>query len=117
MENVEAGSPSTPMILGIVGGIALAIGSFLTWATVNVNFDKIATALGIDSAQIPAAVRAQGSASVTGWKGGDGKWTVVAGIVVAVAAALLLSGASSTGAADAAAVVRADVERRAHRRL
>ena len=42
------------MIIGIVGGIALAIGSFLNWATVSVNFDKIATALGIDPAQIPA---------------------------------------------------------------
>lgn len=89
MESVETRGPSTPMILGIIGGIALAIGSFLTWATVSVNFDKIATALGIDPTQIPPDVRAQGTASVTGWKGGDGKWTLVAGIVVAVAAVLL----------------------------
>jgi hypothetical protein len=94
MENVESPSPSTSMILGIVGGIALAIGSFLTWVTVSVDFDKIATALGIDPAQIPAAVRAQGTASVTGWKGGDGKWTLVAGIVVAAAAALLTMASS-----------------------
>ena len=70
------------MIIGIVGGVALAIGSFLNWATVSVNFDKIATALGIDPAQIPAGVRAQGTVSVTGWKSGDGKWTLVAGVVV-----------------------------------
>jgi hypothetical protein len=81
--------PSTPTILGIVAGTALAIGSFLTWATVSVNFDKIATALGIDVAQIPNDVRAQGTASVTGWNAGDGKWTLVAGVVVAAAAALL----------------------------
>jgi hypothetical protein len=94
MENAEARSPSTPMVLGIVGGVALAMGSFLTWATVSVNFDRIATALGIDAAQIPPDVRAQGTASVTGWKGGDGKWTLVAGVVVAVAAALLAMASS-----------------------
>ncbi|MGZ5213738.1 MAG: hypothetical protein ACXWXM_08505 [Actinomycetota bacterium] len=89
MESVETRGSSTPTILGIVGGIALAIGSFLTWATVSVNFDKIATAVGIDPSQIPQDIRAQGTVSVTGWKGGDGKWTLVAGIVVAVVAALL----------------------------
>ena len=82
------------MIIGVVGGIAMAIGSFLDWATVSVNFDKIATALGIDPAQIPAGVRAQGTVSVTGWKSGDGKWTLVAGVVVAVAAALLAMASS-----------------------
>jgi hypothetical protein len=94
VDSVEARASSTPMILGIVGGVALAVGSFLTWATVSVNFDKIATALGIDPAQVPADVRAQGTASVTGWKGGDGKWTLVAGIVVVVAAALLAMASS-----------------------
>ena len=94
MENAESRAPSTPMILGIVGGIALAIGSFLNWATVSVDFDKIATAIGIDPADVPADVRAQGTVSVTGWKGGDGKWTLVAGVVVIVAA-VLLSMASS----------------------
>lgn len=94
MDNAESRAPSTPMIVGIVGGIALAIGSFLNWATVSVDFDKIATAIGIDPADVPADVRAQGTVSVTGWKGGDGKWTLVAGVVVVVAA-LLLSMASS----------------------
>ena len=94
MENAESRAPSTPMILGIVGGIALAIGSFLNWATVSVDFDKIATAIGIDPADVPADVRAQGTVSVTGWDGGDGKWTLVAGVVVIVAA-VLLSMASS----------------------
>lgn len=89
MGSVETRGPSTPMILGIVGGLALAIGSFLTWATVSVNFDKVATAVGIDPSLIPEDIRAQGSVSATGWKGGDGKWTLVAGVVVVVAAALL----------------------------
>jgi hypothetical protein len=94
MDNGGSRSSSTPMIIGVVGGVALAIGSFLNWATVSVNFDKIATALGLDPAQIPAGVRAQGSVSVTGWKSGDGKWTLVAGVVVAVAAALLAMASS-----------------------
>src|SRR5207342_2992745 len=94
MDNGGSRSSSTPMVIGIVGGVALAIGSFLNWATVSVNFDKIATALGLDPAQIPAGVRAQGSVSVTGWKSGDGKWTLVAGVVVAVAAALLTMASS-----------------------
>ncbi len=94
MDNGGSRSSSTPMVIGIVGGVALAIGSFLNWATVSVNFDKIATALGIDPAQIPAGVRAQGTVSVTGWKSGDGKWTLVAGVVVAVAAVLLTMASS-----------------------
>ena len=94
MDNGGSRGSSTPMVIGIVGGIALAIGSFLNWATVSVNFDKIATALGIDPAQIPAGVRAQGTVSVTGWKSGDGKWTLVAGVVVAVAAVLLTMASS-----------------------
>jgi hypothetical protein len=61
---------------------------------VSVDFDKIATAIGIDPADVPPDVRAQGTVSVTGWKGGDGKWTLVAGVVVVVAA-VLLSMASS----------------------
>jgi hypothetical protein len=94
MENDGSRNSTMPMIVGVVGGIALAIGSFLNWATVSVNFDKIATALGIDPAQIPAGVREQGTVSVTGWKSGDGKWTLVAGVVVAVAAALLTMASS-----------------------
>ncbi len=88
---VPSRSASTPMILGVIGGFVLAIGSFLNWATVSVNFDKIATALGLDPSQIPDSVRQQSTASATGWKLGDGKWTFAAGIVVLVFAALLMT--------------------------
>ncbi len=77
MENAESRAPSTPMIMGIVGGIALAIGSFLNWATVSVDFDKIATAIGIDPADVPADVRAarHGVASPGGRAGtASGRW-------------------------------------------
>ena len=91
MDSAQSRSASTPMILGVVGGAILAIGSFLNWATVSVNFDKIASALGIDPAQIPDSVRAGSTVSVTGWKGGDGKWTFFAGVAVLVFAVLLMT--------------------------
>ena len=50
----ENARPMTPTVLGIVGGVAMVIGSFLTWATVSVNFDLIAEAIGIEPSQIPA---------------------------------------------------------------
>lgn len=78
-------------IVGIVGGLMLALGSFLTWATVSVEVDMIAGALRIDPAQIPAGVRAGSTASVTGWRLTDGKWTFAAGIVVLVVAVAFTS--------------------------
>jgi hypothetical protein len=94
METVDSRPSTTPTILGIIGGVAMAIGSFLTWATVSVNFDRIAEAVGLDPSQIPAEIRAQGTVSVTGWEGNDGKWTLVAGVIVAVAAGLLVMASS-----------------------
>ena len=94
MENDGSRGSSTPMVVGVVGGIALAIGSFLNWATVSVNFDKIATALGIDPAQIPAGVRAQGTRERHRLEERGRERTLVAGVVVAVAAVLLTMASS-----------------------
>jgi hypothetical protein len=94
VQSVETRSPTIPIILGIVGGVFLAVGSFLNWASVSVNVDKIAAAIGIDPTQIPAEIRAQGTASVTGWDIGQGKWTLVTGIVVIIASALLVIASS-----------------------
>ena len=96
IENVEPRAPLPPMILGIIGGVALAIGSFLTWATVSVNFDKIATALGIDPAEIPPNVRSQGTVlgSVVGWDIDEGKWTPGCGHHRLVASVLLMLASS-----------------------
>jgi hypothetical protein len=91
MDNAQPRNVSTPMILGLVGGFMLAIGSFLKWATATVNFDRLAAALGIDPAQIPGSVRAQSTFSVKGWDDWGGKATLVAGIVVLVVAVLLLT--------------------------
>lgn len=89
MESAGSRGASTSMtvgIVGIVGGLALALGSFLTWATVSLNFDTLAGALGIDPARIPNSVRAGSTVSMTGWRLEDGKWTFAAGIVVLVVA-------------------------------
>lgn len=82
-------------IVGIAGGLALALGSFLNWATVSVNLDTLAGALGIDPAQVPGGVRAGSTVSVTGWRLDDGKWTFAAGIVVLVVAVALTSSLSA----------------------
>lgn len=87
IESVETRGPSIPMILGIVGGILLGIGSFLNWATASVNWDAIAAATGIDP---PAAIRAQATVRLTGWDIGQGMWMLVIGVVVVIAAALLV---------------------------
>ncbi len=96
MNSVEARGRSIPMILGIVGGILLVVGSFLNWATVNVNFDAITEAIGVDP---PAAIRAQGTASVTGWDVGQGKWTLVTGVVVVISSVLLVFASSAQAVA------------------
>jgi hypothetical protein len=77
------------MILGIGGGSFLAVGSFLRWATGAVDIDKIAGVLGIDPAQLPAGLRATGTASITGLDIGPGRWMLVTGAVVVIASALL----------------------------
>ena len=99
MESVETHGPSIPMIpmiLGVVGGVLLGVGSFLNWATVSVNFDAITAAIGVAP---PAEVRAQGTASVTGWDVGQGKWMLVIGVVVVIASVLLLFASSAQAVA------------------
>lgn len=87
MEGVETRGSSIPLILGVVGGVLLAIGSFLNWATASVNWDAITAATGIDP---PPAIRAQGTVSLTGWDIGQGKWMLVIGVVIVIASTLLM---------------------------
>lgn len=85
----EKASP-VPMILGIVGGALLFIGSFLTWASVSIDVTKFAQALGLDPAALQGAI-GQTSKSVSGMSdSGDGVFTLIAGLVVIVLAVVLL---------------------------
>jgi hypothetical protein len=76
----------TVSILGVIGGALLALGSFLTWASVSINVDAIAAAFGIDPEQIPPGSIAETSRSFTGLDGTDGTFTLIAGVVVIVGA-------------------------------
>ena len=77
-----------PMILGIVGGALLFIGSFLTWATASIDVSKFAEALGVDPALLQSAVP-DTSYSTSGTGGSDGIITLIAGLVVIVVAVVL----------------------------
>lgn len=79
-----------PMIVGIVGGAMLFIGSFLTWATVSIDVTKFAQALGVDPALLQGAV-GQTSQSFSGMHdNSDGIFTLIAGLVVIALAVVLL---------------------------
>ena len=78
-----------PMVLGIVGGAMLFIGSFLTWATASIDLAKFAQALGVDQSLLGGAVGAT-TRSVSGMSAdADGKFTLVAGIAVLIFAVVL----------------------------
>jgi hypothetical protein len=85
-----------PAIVAIVGGAILAIGSFLTWASVSVDTDaliqKLASALGLDPSLLQGQVPTSGfNQSVNGFDAGaDGKITLVAGILVVAAAIVMI---------------------------
>lgn len=79
-----------PMILGIVGGAMLFIGSFLAWATVSIDVEKFAQALGVDPALLQGSI-GQSSQSFSGMKDqSDGIFTLIAGLVVIALAVVLL---------------------------
>jgi hypothetical protein len=85
VEGVESRSTTIPMVLGIVGGVLLGAGTFLNWAAASVNWDAISAVIG----KIPPEVRAQGTATITGWDIAPGKWMLVTAIVVVIASGLL----------------------------
>jgi hypothetical protein len=91
MEGTDTGA-RTGAIVGIVGGVLLAVGSFMTWATASVNVDRIAQAFGVDPSLLQGAVGGiETSKSITGIEGGDGWITLVAGLIVLGGAALALA--------------------------
>jgi hypothetical protein len=79
------------MVLGIVGGAMLFIGSFLTWATASIDIAKFAQALGVDQSLLQGAMGATPSSfTVSGMNAdADGKFTLVAGIAVLIFAVVL----------------------------
>jgi hypothetical protein len=79
--------PSTPVIVGLIGGALLVIGSFLTWASMSVNVGALAALLGVDEAVLQGAIPGETSRTLSGMTSpADGVWTLVAGLVVLAAA-------------------------------
>jgi hypothetical protein len=70
-------------IVGIVGGVALVLGSLLTWGTGSLNVQALATAVGLDPATV-SAVLGDVSRSVSGIDVTGGKWALAMGIVAIV---------------------------------
>jgi hypothetical protein len=70
-------------IVGIVGGVALVVGSLLTWGTGSLNVQALASAAGLDPAAVTAAV-GDVSRSVSGIDVTGGKWALAMGIVAIV---------------------------------
>ena len=82
-------SLTVPMILGIVGGAMLFLGSFLTWATVSIDVTKFAQALGVDPALLQGAVGSTSQSFSGMHDSGDGIFTLIAGLVVIVLAVVV----------------------------
>ncbi len=78
-----------PMVLGIVGGLMLFIGAFLTWVTASFDVSKLAQALGVDPALMQGAVGSQ-SQSASGLHSQlHGTFALIAGILVVACAVVL----------------------------
>jgi hypothetical protein len=94
-QETQTSKPSAGAIVAIVGGIMLAVGSFLTWATVSLDtsalIDKLAEALGVTPDQLGDLPTDDVSNSVSGWDGSDGKITLVVGVIIIVAAIVIFA--------------------------
>jgi hypothetical protein len=77
-----------PQIVGGIGAVLLIVGSFLTWVTVSLNIDKFAQLLGID----PSLISGSGVDTTTTVSGtsGDGKITLVLGLLALVGVILVV---------------------------
>ena len=94
-QDTQTSKPSAGAIVAIVGGIMLAIGSFLTWATVSVDttalLNKLADTLGVSADQLQGVPTDSFSQSVSGWDGSDGKITLVVALIIIIAAILMFA--------------------------
>jgi len=94
-QETQTSKPSAGAIVAIVGGVMLAIGSFLTWATVSVDttalINKLAETLGLPPEQLQGLSTDSFSNSVSGWDGSDGKITLVVGVIIIIAAIVIFA--------------------------
>jgi hypothetical protein len=82
---------STGSIVAIVGGVALVIGAFLTWATVSINVQAFASLLGTDAGTL-SGLLGDTSKSFSGLDAGaDGRWALAMGILAVALGVVLLA--------------------------
>jgi hypothetical protein len=82
---------STGSIVAIVGGIALVIGAFLTWATASFNVQAFASLLGVDASTLGGLI-GDTSKSFSGLDAGaDGKWALAMGLVAVALGVVLIA--------------------------
>jgi hypothetical protein len=108
MGDREGSGPSLGAILAIVGGALAAIGSFLTWIKVTIDFTELGQFISQQTGQPlpPGVLPANQTQSFAGTSGSDGKITLIAGVVAIVAGVVLIA-AKSRSARRAAAVLGA----------
>ncbi len=80
----DSGAP-TGATLTAIGGVALAVGSVLTWAKVSLDLKAFADALGVDQSALAGAV-GQTTKSFAGTSSNDGKIALACGVVAIVVA-------------------------------
>ena len=80
----DSGAP-TGATLTAIGGVALAVGSLLTWAKVSLDLKAFADALGVDQSALAGAV-GQSTKSFAGTSSNDGKIALACGVVAIVVA-------------------------------
>jgi Tryptophan-associated transmembrane protein (Trp_oprn_chp) len=89
METRASRSLDAGAIVGLAGGALLIIGSVLTWASVSINIDNLARALGVDPSLIPPGA-VPGKQSFAGTGSRDGKIALACGVLALVAAVLVI---------------------------
>ena len=95
METRTSSSPGAGSIMGLAGGALLIVGSVLTWASVSINVDNLAKALGVDASAFPPGTF-PGKQSFAGTSSGDGKIAFACGVLALVAAVLVMTSKTRT---------------------
>jgi Tryptophan-associated transmembrane protein (Trp_oprn_chp) len=95
METRQSRSPGAGSIMGLAGGALLIVGSVMTWASVSINVDNLARALGVDPSAFPAGLL-PGKQSFAGTSSSDGKVALACGVLALVAALLVIMAKSRT---------------------
>jgi hypothetical protein len=98
---MEPKKTPTAAIVGLIGGVILVIGSFLSWVTISFDVDTLATKVS-DALGVPVSGSELADAGLRTQKFGgfdvDGKITLFFGVLAVIGAAILLARKSNVAA-------------------